>query len=160
MTLHKYLNFGSIFHVCSILQAASRVSCHCTQQQPIHINQTGTSFKSTCFKQPLAAPTVTHSLADTVGCGLAGDASVWSFFGAPSAFSGSDRTAQSRVPDVQGHFRELETSPACSSAVPAMERQGGHLLQAQPAPVPGRSPPCKHPCWNSLLGKIHQHNSD
>lgn len=132
------------------------MSCHCTQQQPVHINQTCTSFKPTCFKQPLAALTVTHSLADTVACGWSCFSRCgWSFFGAPGACSSSDRKG---LPNpgyliFRATSEQFETSPACSSALPAMGDKEGTLLQAQPAPVPwpcrelpAHSPPCKHPC--------------
>lgn len=48
---------------------------------------------------------------------------------------------------------QLETSPACSSAVPAMERQGGHLLQAQPAPVPWPLSSLQTPMLEQSIGK-------
>lgn len=90
MSLHKYLNFGSTFHVCSTLQAASR-ACSATA----HSSSPSTSTRQAPVLNPHA---LKSSWLLSLSCTVlqiqrvvAGDASVWPFFGAPGSCSSSDR---------------------------------------------------------------------
>lgn len=145
MHIHECLPSGSTFHVCATLQAASR-ACPASAHSSSPSMPTGQApvLEPHALNSPWLLP-LTHTCWYS-GLRLVMLRSVWCLFGAPGACSSNDRQ---RLPS-RGYLISratnpsewFETSPACSSALPAALpclRRGdeeGTLLQAQPAPLP------------------------
>lgn len=163
MHIHECLPSGSTFHVCATLQAASR-ACPASAHSSSPSMPTGQApvLEPHALNSPWLLP-LTHTCWYS-GLRLVMLRSVWCLFGAPGACSSNDRQ---RLPS-RGYLISratnpsewFETSPACSSALPATGRRGGHPAAGTASPAAlavGRAycPPSsrKHPRWEKLLEK-------